>query len=101
MSLYEQRACGIQRNMQTSDSPRYPSGEASHPILDKGVTDAELRALLEQLISSSEELNVRVWLDGVYTDIDNTEVRGDWMNGREVYFKVEGRVDSLRKGADR
>ena len=58
-----------------------------------------MRGLLEQLISSSEDLNVRVWLDGVYTDIDNAEVEGDWMNGREVYFKVEGRVDSLKKGA--
>jgi len=87
--------------MQTPDILRYPSGKASQPILDKGVTDAELRVLLEQLISSSKNLNVRLWLDGVYTDIDNTEVPGDWMNGREVYFKVEGRVDSLRKGADR
>ncbi len=90
---------GIQSNMQASDTSRYPSGEASQSVLDKGVSDAQLRGLLEQLISSSEDLNVRVWLDGVYTDIDNAEVEGDWMNGREVYFKVEGRVDSLKKGA--
>jgi hypothetical protein len=36
---------------------------------------------------------VRVWLDGVYTDIENAGTRREWMKGREVYFKVEGKVD--------
>jgi len=36
---------------------------------------------------------VRVWLDGIYTDIGDEQVHGDWMNDRDVYFKVEGRVD--------
>lgn len=60
------------------------------------LTNAQLRSLLAELISSSANLNVRVWLDGVYTDIENADALGalgEWMKGREVYFKVEGRVD--------
>ena len=57
------------------------------------LTDEQLKSLLAELISSSANLNVRVWLDGVYTDIENAGARGQWMKGREVYFKVEGRVD--------
>jgi hypothetical protein len=52
-----------------------------------------LKELLAELISSSASLNVRVWLDGVYTDIENAGTRREWMKGREVYFKVEGKVD--------
>jgi len=44
---------------------------------------------------------VRVWLDGVYTDIENAEVRGEWMKGREVYFKVEGSVDGVKTSMER
>ncbi len=58
------------------------------------MTDDQLKDLLAQLISSSASLIVRVWLDGVYTDIENTGTRREWMKGREVYFKVEGKVDS-------
>jgi hypothetical protein len=53
-----------------------------------------LKNLLAELISSSASLSVRVWLDGVYTDIENAGTRREWMKGREVYFKVEGKVDS-------
>jgi hypothetical protein len=56
-------------------------------------TDGRLRDLLVDLIASSKALNARVWLDGVYTDIDDEQVRGEWMNDRDVYFKVEGRID--------
>ncbi len=52
-----------------------------------------LKDLLVDLIDSSKSLDARVWLDGVYTDISDEQVRGDWMNDRDVYFKVEGRVD--------
>ena len=55
--------------------------------------DGRLKGLLVNLIDSSKTLDVRVWLDGVYTDIGDEQVRGDWMNDRDVYFKVEGRVD--------
>ncbi|HYY92822.1 MAG TPA: hypothetical protein VE955_12610 [Candidatus Dormibacteraeota bacterium] len=81
-----------------SDTSRYPSGYAS-PNPDKGMNEDQLKELLERLISSSEDLNVRVWLDGVYTDVESTRIPSDWMNGREVYFKVEGRVDRLKNGA--
>ena len=55
--------------------------------------DGRLKDLLVDLIDSSRALDVRVWLDGVYTDISDEQVHGDWMNDRDVYFKVEGRVD--------
>jgi hypothetical protein len=58
-----------------------------------------LKDLLADLIDSSKALEVRIWLDGVYTDISDEQVHGDWMNDREVYFKVEGRVDK-RNGSD-
>lgn len=57
------------------------------------LTGDQLKSLLAELISSSANLNVRVWLDGVYTDIENADAHGEWMKCREVYFKVEGRVD--------
>jgi len=56
-------------------------------------SDGRLKDFLVGLIDSSKALDVRVWLDGVYTDIGDEQVRGDWMNDRDVYFKVEGRVD--------
>ena len=56
-------------------------------------TAGRLKDLLVGLIDSSKALDVRVWLDGVYTDIGDEQVRGEWMNDRDVYFKVEGRVD--------
>jgi hypothetical protein len=86
--------------METSDTSRYPSGDTSQQVFEKGMTDNRLRSLLEELISSSKDLNVRVWLDGVYTEVDD-EIQRDWMNGREVYFKVEGRVDRLKTRAGR
>jgi hypothetical protein len=55
--------------------------------------DGRLKDLLVDLIGSSKALDVRVWLDGIYTDIGDEQVHGDWMNDRDVYFKVEGRVD--------
>jgi hypothetical protein len=57
------------------------------------MTENELKDLLAELISTSASLNVRVWLDGVYTDIGNAGTRREWMKGREVYFKVEGKID--------
>jgi len=84
--------------MTVADTARYPRGDASQQTVDKDMPDDQLRNLLEELISSSKDLNVRVWLDGVYTEIDD-EVKNAWMHGREVYFKVEGRVDRLSSRA--
>ena len=65
-------------------------------ILESDLLDAKadgrLRDFLVDLITSSKTLDARVWLDGAYTDINDKQVRGDWMNDRDVYFKVEGRV---------
>jgi hypothetical protein len=55
--------------------------------------DGRLKGILVNLIASSKELDARVWLDGVYTEIDDEQVIGNWMNDRDVYFKVEGRID--------
>ena len=60
-------------------------------------TDGRLRDLLVDLIASSKALDARVWLDGVYTDINDEQVRGEWMNDRDVYFKVEGRIDKRNR----
>jgi len=87
--------------MTAMDIPRYQPGEASRPAIEKGPSDDQLRNLLSALISSCQDLNVRVWLDGVYTDIENAEVRGEWMKGREVYFKVEGSVDGVKTPIER
>lgn len=84
--------------METSDTYGYPSEDGSGNAQGKGVIDYQLKTLLEKLISSSRTLNIRVWLDGVFTDLEGSNVRGDWMKGREVYFKVEGSVDKLKNG---
>ena len=52
-----------------------------------------VRDLLAQMVSSSTEMEARVWLDGVYTNLEDSQVHGRWMMEREVYFKVEGRVE--------
>jgi hypothetical protein len=62
-------------------------------------TDGRLKDILVDLIASSKTLDARVWLDGVYTDIGDEQVRGEWMNDRDVYFKVEGRIDK-RNGSE-
>jgi len=64
-----------------------------YPENREGETDGRLKDLLVDLIDSSKALDVRVWLDGVYTDIGDEQVIGDWMNDRDLYFKVEGRID--------
>jgi hypothetical protein len=61
--------------------------------------NGRLKGLLAELIDSSKALEVRIWVDGVYTDISDEQVHGDWINDRDVYFKVEGRVDK-RNGSD-
>ena len=78
------------------DAMLYSSEKRKGPSLseasDSGA-DGHLKDLLLNLIASSKALDARVWLDGVYTDIGDEHVRGNWMNNRDVYFKVEGRVD--------
>lgn len=85
--------------METEDTSRHPFAASSQNVMGKGSSNNGLRSLLARLISSSEDLNVRVWLDGVYTDMGDEELHGNWMRGREVYFKVEGSVDPLKTGA--
>ena len=87
--------------METLDTPGYLSGKHPQAQPERVMNGEQLRNLLEALISSSEDLTLRIWLDGVYTDIENTDIDGGWVDGREVYFKVEGRVDRMKKGADR
>ena len=87
--------------MTTSDSFGYPPEDSAQSDLVKSMADSQLRELLAELISSSTDLNIRVWLDGIYTDIESSRVQRDWMKGREVYFKVEGKVDSPEKPEER
>ena len=83
--------------MDNSTCALETENQAAHPDT---LTGDRLRSLLAELISSSANLNVRVWLDGVYTDIGNGGAYGRWMKGREVYFKVEGRVDGQHSVGD-
>jgi len=80
--------------MEEISNAAYPPETNHQTAPQETMTDDQLKDLLAQLISSSASLNVRVWLDGVYTDIENAAARREWMKGREVYFKVEGKVDS-------
>lgn len=82
--------------MEPADTNGYRSTDAARSELEGGPTGEELKGLLNELISSSGDLNVRVWLDRVYTNLDDARIHSDWMKGREVYFKVEGQVDGLR-----
>jgi hypothetical protein len=82
------------------ESLGYQGQTSTDSVPGKNMADEQLRELLAELISSSTDLNVRVWLDGIYTDFDNSQVQGDWMKGREVYFKVEGKVDTSKKSVD-
>ncbi|TMI07597.1 hypothetical protein E6H34_07290 [Candidatus Bathyarchaeota archaeon] len=70
-----------------------------HSEAQEAKTDGRLKDILVDLIASSKTLDARVWLDGVYTDIGDEQVRGEWMNDRDVYFKVEGRIDK-RNGSE-
>jgi hypothetical protein len=87
---------GIYRNMEESDTPRYRHGMGEQS-LGKDVAEQQMRQLLTELISSSSDLNIRVWLDGVYTNVEDASPKDGWMEGREVYFKVEGRVAGIRE----
>jgi hypothetical protein len=71
-----------------------------HSEAQEAKTDGRLKDLLVGLIASSKALDARVWLDGVYADIGDEQVCGAWMNDRDIYFKVEERVDK-RNGSQR
>lgn len=88
---------GIYGNMHTPDTPRYKPGSAERSTVEKDANDLQMRHILRELISTSSDLNIRVWLDGVYTNVEDAYLEGGWMNGREVYFKVEGRVLGTRE----
>lgn len=90
--------------MEEMANSGYPAETTNQTIPQETMTGDQLKNLLAELISSSATLNVRVWLDGVYTDIETASSRREWMKGREVYFKVEGKVDgqdSLEEAAPR
>jgi hypothetical protein len=79
--------------MEEVSNVGYPTETTSQTIPQETMAENQLKDLLAELISSSASLNLRVWLDGVYTDIENAHANREWMKGREVYFKVEGKVD--------
>ena len=83
--------------METTDTFRHSTEDSTPSLSEKNMADSQLRELLAGLISSSTDLSIRVWLDGVYTNIENSSAVGNWMKGREVYFKVEGKVDSPKE----
>jgi hypothetical protein len=86
--------------MEEISNAGYLPETANETVPQDTMTDDQLKGLLAELISSSASLNVRVWLDGVYTDIENAGAHREWMKGREIYFKVEGKVDGQSGPAD-
>lgn len=79
--------------MEEIANPGHPAETTNHTPQQESMAEDQLKNLLAELISSSGGLSVRVWLDGVYTDIENAAAANrEWMKGREIYFKVEGRV---------
>lgn len=86
----------IYGNMEAADTPRYKAGGSpQQSMLEETSVDEQTRRVLAQLIPTSADLNVRVWLDGVYTNVEDARPRGDSMKGREIYFKAKGRVPSV------
>ncbi len=51
-----------------------------------------IKQTLEWLLSSSEIVHLAVWIDGQYTPIELLG-KSSWAEGRELYFKVEGRLN--------
>jgi hypothetical protein len=76
--------------LSRSDAKRDALGQSD---IEGPRNDGRLKGILVDLIASSKALDARVWLDGVYTEIADERVLGSWMNDRDVYFKVEGRID--------
>lgn len=63
-----------------------------HLMLDDGSSLEELKEMLVRLLSSSTIVDARVWLDGVYTSLQNLELHLG--SGHELYYKIEGKLDS-------
>lgn len=78
------------------------SNEKREPLGYSGAQEptgeGRLKDLLVDLIAFSKALDARVWLDGVYTEIADEKVLGKWMADRDVYFKVEGRIEKRSVG---
>ena len=49
------------------------------------------RLKLDQLLSSSEILRLAIWIDGQYTPLE-VLTNGTWAEGRELFFRIEGRI---------
>jgi hypothetical protein len=81
--------------MSRMDGSGYLSGESTSTSSTNANED-QLRELVSELISASTNLDIRMWLDGIYTEINNSQGLGNWMKGREVYFKIEGKVDDSK-----
>ena len=94
MEVKSKLGVGISSNMEEAGSHRYKDGSAEQ-LRHENSDSEQARLLLQMLITSSSELSIRVWLDGIYTDIEDADPQGHWMYGREVYFKVEGRALGL------
>ncbi|HET7404962.1 MAG TPA: hypothetical protein VFJ63_02500 [Candidatus Bathyarchaeia archaeon] len=79
--------------MDAIESPEYRQIETTSSLSARSPNDEEIRALVSELLAASKSLDFRLWLDGVYTDIDSSDGLREWMRGREVYFKIEGKVE--------
>jgi hypothetical protein len=53
----------------------------------------QVKAALLELLSSGEVLEAALWVDGAYTPIEEAGVDKKWIQGRDVYFKLVGRIE--------
>ena len=60
-------------------------------VLDDSIPSDGLKAKLVQLMSSSTITDARVWLDGVYTSLQDLAIQSG--NGHELYYKIEGKLE--------
>lgn len=56
-----------------------------------------LRDAVSSLVRKSERLDARIWLDGVYTELEDALALRNWSEDREVYFKIEGTIMPTEK----
>ena len=72
---------------------KLPSSKPSreYPTIEDIQLSGEARQRLMDILSESKILDARVWLDGVHTSLTHLNQVQD---GHELYFKIEGKIDS-------
>ena len=62
--------------------------------MPENVDQAPLKKTLLELVSASQIFHASLWVDGIYTPVKEAHLETQWINGHEIYFKIEGRIDT-------